>query len=134
MGNYLGAIADYTQALQINPDDAQAYYNRGIAYTFLEEMESAVADYQQAASIYCEKEDWDNYHQVLNSLQKINKSYPESRHQKYNLLRQRVLRLVGGYWEIAQRLIEQKRDYYPGMTDEWYLQQVIDDLERDRGR
>lgn len=133
-GDYLGAIADYTQALQINPDDAQAYYNRGIAYTFLEEMPQAVADYQRAASIYCEQEDWDNYHQVLNNLKKIQTSHPESKQQKYNLLRQRLLRLVGGYWEIAQRLIEQKRDNYPGMTDEWYLQKAIEDLERDRGR
>ncbi|MBE9007787.1 tetratricopeptide repeat protein [Fortiea sp. LEGE XX443] len=134
MGNYLGAIADYTQALQINPDDAQAYYNRGIAYTLLEEMQSAVEDCQKAASIFCEQEDWENYQQVLNSLQKIQTAYPESKKQKYNLLRQRLLRLVGGYWEIAQRLIDQKQDYYPGMSDEWYLQKVIEDLERDLGR
>ncbi|BBD57256.1 TPR repeat protein [Nostoc sp. HK-01] len=134
MGNYLGAIQDYTQALQIKFDDAQAYYNRGIAYTLLEEMQSAVEDYQRAASIFCEQEDWDNYQQVLNSLQKIQTTYPESKKQKYNLLRQKLLRLVGGYWEIAQRLIDQKQDYYPGKPDEWYLQKVIEDLERDRGR
>lgn len=133
-GNYLGAIADYTQALQINPGDAQAYYNRGIAYTFLEEMQQAIADYQKAASIFCEKEDWENYQQVLNSLKTIQASSPESKKQKANLLRQRLLRLVGGYWEIAQRLIEQKQDYNPGMSEEWYLQKVIDELERDRGR
>ncbi|MBD2456653.1 tetratricopeptide repeat protein [Nostoc sp. FACHB-87] len=134
MGNYLGAIQDYSQALQINSDDAQAYYNRGIAYTLLEEMQSAVADYQRAASIFCEQEDWDNYQQVLDSLQKIQTAYPESNKQKYNLLRQKLLRLVGGYWEIAQRLIDQKQDDYPGRSDEWYLQRVIEDLEGDRGR
>ncbi len=133
-GNYLDAIQDYTQALQINSDEAQAYYNRGIAYTFLEEMQQAVADYQQAASIYCEQENWENYHQVLNSLKKIQKHSPESKQQKYNLLQQRLLRLVGGYWEIAQRLIDQKQNYHPGMSQDWYLQKVIDDLERDRGR
>jgi tetratricopeptide (TPR) repeat protein len=133
-GNYLGAIQDYTQALKINPDDAQAYYNRGIAHTCLEEMQNAVEDYQHAASIFCEQEDWGNYQQVLSSLEKIQKFSPESKKQKYHLLRQRVLRMVGGYWEIAERLIQQKQDYHPGMSDEWYLQKVIDDLERDRNR
>ncbi|MHC5824723.1 MAG: tetratricopeptide repeat protein, partial [Nostoc sp.] len=65
---------------------------------------------------------------------KIHKFSPESKKQKYNLLCQRLLRMVGGYWEIAERLIQQKQDYSPGMSDEWYLQKVIDDLERDRGR
>ncbi len=134
MGNYLGAIQDYTQALQINSDDAQAYYNRGIAYTCLEEIQNAVEDYQRAASIFCQQEDWENYQQVLSSLEKIQKFSPESKKQKYHLLRQRLLRMVGGYWEIAERLIQQNQDYHPGMSDEWYLQKVIDDLERDRNR
>ncbi|MBW4475629.1 MAG: tetratricopeptide repeat protein [Tolypothrix brevis GSE-NOS-MK-07-07A] len=134
MGNYYAAIKDYTQALQINSSDAQAYYNRGIAYTHLEEMQHAIEDYQRAASIFCEKEDWQNYQQVLNSLQKIQFSTPEVKNAKDDLLRQRLLRMVGGYWEIAQRLIEQKKDYYPGMSEEWYLQTVIDDLESDRGK
>jgi hypothetical protein len=43
------------------------------------------------------------------------------------------LRLVGGYWEIAQRLIDQAKYDYPGMSEEWYLQKVIGDWERDRG-
>ncbi|MEA5567199.1 tetratricopeptide repeat protein [Anabaena sp. UHCC 0399] len=131
MGNYLGAIADYAHALQINPNDAQAYYNRGITYTFLEEMQNAIEDYQKAISIFCEQEDWENHQQVLDSLKQIQKSIPEAKQQKFNILRQRLLRLVGGYWELAQRLIEQKKDYYPGMTEEWYMQKVIDDLERD---
>lgn len=133
MGNYLGAINDYTQALQINPDDATAYYNRGIAYTCLEEMERAVEDYQRAASIFCEKQDWGNYQEVLDSLNKINSPSSNSGNGRYKLLRQRLLRLVGGYWEIAQRLIDQAKYDYPGMSEEWYLQKVIGDWERDRG-
>lgn len=132
MGNYLVAIEDYTKALQINPNDAQAYYNRGIAYTLLEEMPQAIADYQKAASIYCEKEDWENYQQVLNSLQKIQSSSPEIANQRANTLRQKLLRLVGGQWAIAERLIQQQRDYLPGMGEDWYIQRVIDQLEHDR--
>jgi tetratricopeptide (TPR) repeat protein len=133
-GNYLDAIQDYSQALQINPNYAPAYYNRGLTYTCLEEMQNAVADYQQAVKIFCDNQDWNNYHQVLNSLKQIQTSRPEVKQQNYNLLRQRILRLVGGYWEIAQRLIDQKEEYFPGMSDEWYLQEVIADLERDRNR
>ncbi|MBK1988266.1 tetratricopeptide repeat protein [Sphaerospermopsis aphanizomenoides BCCUSP55] len=132
MGNYLAAIQDYSQAIQINPEHPLAYYNRALSYTCLEEISNAVIDYQKAASIYCEREDWENYQQVLNSLQKIQSSVPEINKASYNLLRQRLLRMVGGHWEIAQRLIEQKKDFFPGMLDEWYLQQVINDLERDR--
>jgi tetratricopeptide (TPR) repeat protein len=132
MGNYLNAIQDYTQAIQINPDYAPAYYNRGLGYTLLEEMQSAIADYQKAASIYCEQEDWENYQQVLNKLQKIQVFNPQIKNQKYDVLRQRLLRLVGGQWEIAERLIQQQEYHYPGMSDDWYIQRVIDQLERDR--
>lgn len=134
MGNYLGAIQDYGKALQINPNDAQAHYNRGITHTFLEEMQNAVADYQRAASIFCEQQDWENYQLTQDSLKQIQTSVPEYKQQKSNVLRQKLLRLVGGYWEIAQRLIQQQKDYQPGMSEEWYMQKVIDDLERDRGR
>ena len=30
-GDYYGAISDYNKAIEINPRDADAYYNRGIA-------------------------------------------------------------------------------------------------------
>ncbi|MBR8834562.1 MAG: tetratricopeptide repeat protein [Stigonema ocellatum SAG 48.90 = DSM 106950] len=130
MGDYYGAIKDYTQALQINPDDAHAYYNRGMSYACLEEMQRAVEDYQRAASMFCEKEDWVNYQQVLDSLRKIS-SYG-SKNTTHNLQRQHLLRLVGGYWEIAQRLIEQAKNSYPGMSEEWYMEKVIQDLESDR--
>ncbi|MBO3460221.1 tetratricopeptide repeat protein [Aetokthonos hydrillicola Thurmond2011] len=132
MGNYHAAIKDYTQALQINPDEAQIYYNRGMAYSCIEEIQRAVEDYQYAASIFCEKEDWENYQQVLDSLKKIQFTNSDSSKATYNVLRQRLLRLVGGHWEIAQRLITQAKSYYPGMPEEWYIEKVIHDLERDR--
>ncbi len=64
---------------------------------------------------------------------KIQSPSIESKQTQYKMLRQRLLRLVGGYWEIAQRLIDQAKRYYPGMSEEWYMEKVIDDLERDRG-
>jgi tetratricopeptide (TPR) repeat protein len=132
MSNFYGAIQDYSQVLQTNPDDAPAYYNRALAYMQLKDMQRAVDDFQRAASIYCEREDWENYQVVLNKLKKINTSTFDSRKATYSLLRQRLLIMVGGYWDMAQRLIDNEKHYHPGMSEEWYLEKVIYNLERDR--
>lgn len=51
IGDYTGAIEDYTQAIQINPSYADAYYNRGNAYYDLEDYEAAIEDYTQTIKI-----------------------------------------------------------------------------------
>ncbi|BDA75365.1 TPR repeat [Rivularia sp. IAM M-261] len=132
MGNHYGAVQDYTKALQLDPEDAHAYYNRGLAYTHIEEMQQAINDYQKAASIFCEKEDWKNYQKVLDSLNKITVPSQDLNKPQSTILRQKLLRLVGGYWEIAERLIEDAKYYYPGMSEDWYMEKVISDIERDR--
>ena len=136
MGNYLRAVEDYSQALQINPNDAKAYYHRGIAYSCIEEMQRAVEDYQMAAKLFCDRSDWINYQKTLDSLKQIQSpaGKTEAAVVKRNQLRQKLLRLVGGYWEIAERLIEQAKGKNPGMQEEWYWEKVIYDLERDRNR
>jgi tetratricopeptide (TPR) repeat protein len=131
-GNHYGAVQDYTKALQLNPEDAHAYYNRGLTYTHIEEMQQAVHDYQKAASIFCEKEDWKNYQKVLDDLKKITVPSQDLSKPKSTILRQKLLRLVGGYWEIAERLIEDAKYYYPGMSEDWYMEKVISDIENDR--
>ena len=45
LGDYKGAIADYTQAIRLNPDYALAYYSRGIAKRNLGQYFAAIADY-----------------------------------------------------------------------------------------
>ena len=135
IGHYLGAIEDYNKALEINAQSATAFYNRGLCNVRMEEIPQAVSDFQNAASIYCEKEDWDNYQQVSESLKKIHSFAPENNQKNtYERLRHRLLRLVGGQWEMAQRLIEQAKFYNPGMSEEWYMEAVISDLERDFGK
>jgi hypothetical protein len=47
-GDYQGAIADYTQAIQLQPDLAAAYYNRGLVKYNLGDKQGAIADYNQA--------------------------------------------------------------------------------------
>ena len=45
---YDRAIADFNQALQLHPKDAEIFSNRGIAYYYKKEYDRAIADYNQA--------------------------------------------------------------------------------------
>ena len=47
-GEYDRAIADYTEAIRIKPDYAEAYRNRGVAYAEKGEYDRAIADYTEA--------------------------------------------------------------------------------------
>jgi tetratricopeptide (TPR) repeat protein len=49
--DYRGEIADYDQALSIDPDNAAAYHNRGVAREKLRDFQGAIADYDQALRI-----------------------------------------------------------------------------------
>ena len=48
LGDYKGAIADFDTAIRLNPDDATAYYNRGIAKARLNRISEAKRDVQTA--------------------------------------------------------------------------------------
>ena len=48
LGLYHAAIADYTAAIGLKPDDAGAYYNRGTAKNALKEYNAAISDFTQA--------------------------------------------------------------------------------------
>lgn len=50
-GMFRQAIADFNQALRVDPNDAKAYNNRGNAHFRLGNFEAAVADYDKAASL-----------------------------------------------------------------------------------
>lgn len=45
LGNYEGAIADYTKAIQLKNDYAKAYNNRGMAKTLLKQYFGSITDY-----------------------------------------------------------------------------------------
>jgi tetratricopeptide (TPR) repeat protein len=49
--DYRGAIADYNQAIKINPNYANIYYNRGVTRYELGDKQGAIADYNQALKI-----------------------------------------------------------------------------------
>lgn len=46
--DYARAIADYGQAIRLNPRDAQAYLNRGTAYAGKQDLTRAITDFDQA--------------------------------------------------------------------------------------
>ena len=48
LGDYKGAITDYTQAIRLNPDYAGAYLNRGAAKDHLGQHFASIADYDIA--------------------------------------------------------------------------------------
>jgi tetratricopeptide (TPR) repeat protein len=50
-GDYREAIADLTQAIRLNPDNAQAYTNQGLARAALGDTPGAIADLSQAIEI-----------------------------------------------------------------------------------
>ncbi|MDR2700912.1 MAG: CHAT domain-containing protein [Spirochaetaceae bacterium] len=50
-GDYDSAIADYTQAIALEPKDYYAYNNRGLAYVAKGELDRAIADYTQAIAL-----------------------------------------------------------------------------------
>ena len=45
------AIADYSQAINLNPNDADAYYNRGVAYSNQKEYDQSIKDNDQAIKL-----------------------------------------------------------------------------------
>jgi tetratricopeptide (TPR) repeat protein len=48
---YERAIADYDKAIALEPEDAVAYYNRGVSYLVLEQYERAIEDYDKAIEL-----------------------------------------------------------------------------------
>jgi high-affinity Fe2+/Pb2+ permease len=49
-------------------------------------------------------------------------------------LKNRLIAKLSGDTAAAERLIEQAKETYPGMPENWYCERVLDDLERDRGQ
>ena len=51
LGDKQGAINDYNEAIRLNPGDALAYYNRGIAKSELRMTQSAIEDFREVVRL-----------------------------------------------------------------------------------
>ncbi|PPJ62530.1 tetratricopeptide repeat protein [Cuspidothrix issatschenkoi] len=51
-GDQAGAIADYTQAITIDPQDAESYSNRGVAKSDLGDKTGAIKDLETAKQLF----------------------------------------------------------------------------------
>ena len=68
--DYLGAIKDLTEAIRLDPNNAQAYWLRELSYTYSGNFEKAIKDCNQALKLD-PKED-------CNQALKINPNYAEA--------------------------------------------------------
>jgi tetratricopeptide (TPR) repeat protein len=71
LGEFQGAIADYSEALRINPNLASAYQNRGVARRDSGDKPGAIQDFHKAADLYHQPGDKDCYERVINLLRKL---------------------------------------------------------------
>ncbi len=51
-GEYDKAIAEYTEAIRLDPTLAQAYYNRGFAYLNKGDYDKAIAEFTEAIRLH----------------------------------------------------------------------------------
>ena len=58
-------------AIVLNPNDVDAYYNRGIVYRKLGEAQKAIADLQKAATLYQQQGDTASAQKILDVLRKV---------------------------------------------------------------
>ena len=74
------AIEYFTQTIDINPDYAEAYYNRGFAYELLKNVENSKKDYEKTLELHT------NYDKAIAGLNRI-EEYLESGGRSTILLR-----------------------------------------------
>lgn len=51
LANYEQAIADFSEVIQKDPDNANAYFNRGCCYDSVGELDLAISDYSIALEL-----------------------------------------------------------------------------------
>jgi tetratricopeptide (TPR) repeat protein len=75
-GNYAAEVQIYSQIVRIDPQAANAYYNRGLVKkNKLNDRAGAIQDFQSAAAIYRQKGENSMFRDCINKLQSLGASY-----------------------------------------------------------
>ena len=69
--DYRGAIADYNEAIRLNPTFAPAYNNRGNAKDDLGDKQGAIADFRESARLYQQQGKTADYEDAQNQIRKL---------------------------------------------------------------
>lgn len=151
--DYRGAIEDLDWAIQIDPQDGEAYANRGKVRADLGDFQGAIADYQQAATLFTAQANQERAAQLQELIPTLRAAakkaaararyYPSSSGTSTTALdvevgrpsravQRKLLRLVGDDRKIAIGLVKRLKLKHPGKPDDWYWEKAIYDLSRDR--
>ncbi len=145
-GDFAGAIEDLDWAIQIDPHDAEAYAARGRVLEKMGNPNYASENYQLAARLFSQQGNSAMQQSMLKAIQQIKLPEPQYTSTKAPVSRQivvasgrispqvqaRLMRLVSYDRKIVTRLVEQLKLKNPGMSEDWYWEKAIYDLERDR--
>ncbi len=72
------AIRDFTQSLQRNPDQAEAYVNRGIDRYQMGYQQAALEDLLKGAECFCHQGQMVAYQKTLNLIKKLQQQSPSN--------------------------------------------------------
>ena len=97
LGYTESAIAAFTEAITYEPDDPQAYFQRGIAHGDIQEWDEAANDFQTASVHYQAQGDLEGYHRSCDRIRSLH-------HQRRFKLRNPVRKLTIKRWGLLGRL------------------------------
>ena len=81
MGEAEKAVAEYTKAIELDEAYAEAYVGRGLLSASMNQKQSAVKDLRQAAKLYFDRGDIENYQRIKQKTQDIYQVNPSSTSQ-----------------------------------------------------
>ncbi|MGF1524947.1 MAG: tetratricopeptide repeat protein [Leptolyngbyaceae cyanobacterium] len=149
--DYRGALEDLDWAIQIDPQDAEAYTSRGQVRADLGDFHGAIADLQHVAALSANQSNPEKAQQLQETIQALQaKAKQAAARTKYYgtgspttypdvevgrpspAVQRKLLRLVGDDRKIAIGLVKRLKLKHPGKPDDWYWEKAIYDLGRDR--